>query len=245
MRKKLKSKKVLKKRSKLPKFWIFSIISTVFVLGLVSVLTIFNNSSAPLCANSISCINDLSGKFDESAKEGVFLGQKISVPKTIVKDDTASPVLGQTTGEKRIEIDLSSQRLFAYQGDQLVYTFLVSTGKWGRTPTGTFNIWVKLRATRMTGGNPAIGTYYNLPNVQYTMYFYNAEIPKSRGYGLHGAYWHNNFGHPMSHGCINMRTEEAKLIYDWADPPTNGYTTNATIDNPGTKIVIYGQAPNE
>ena len=187
----------------------------------------------------------MSGKFDESETEGFFLGQKISVPKTLARDDVSSPVLGQTTGEKRIEIDLTSQRLFAYQDNQLIYTFLVSTGKWGKTPTGTFNIWVKLRATRMVGGNPAIGTYYNLPNVQYTMYFYNDQTPKSRGYGVHGAYWHNNFGHPMSHGCINMRTEEAKLIYDWADPPTDGYTTRATSDNPGTRIVIYGQAPNE
>lgn len=245
MRKKHKSKKTLRKRLKISKFWIFSIISAVFVLGFVTVLTLINNSNYSLCANSISCINDLSGKFDESATEGVFLGQKIYVPKTIAKEEIKSPVLGQTTGEKRIEIDLSSQRLFAYQGDQLVYTFLVSTGKWGRTPTGTFNVWIKLRATRMTGGNSAIGTYYNLPNVPYTMYFYNDEIPKTRGYGIHGTYWHNNFGHPMSHGCINMRTEEAKLIYDWADPPTNGYTTNTTLDNPGTKIVIYGQAPDE
>jgi lipoprotein-anchoring transpeptidase ErfK/SrfK len=54
------------------------------------------------------------------------------------------------------------------------------------------------------------GPGYDLHNVPYTMYFY-------KGYGLHGTYWHNNFGTPMSHGCVNMPTEEAKWAYYWAD----------------------------
>lgn len=97
----------------------------------------------------------------------------------------------------------------------------------------------------MEGGNKAWGTYYNLPNVPYTMYFYNNEVPKTRGYGIHGAYWHNNFGHPMSHRCVNMKPEESEKLYFWADPSVKGNTTYADKDNPGTKIVIYGTAPNE
>jgi lipoprotein-anchoring transpeptidase ErfK/SrfK len=58
------------------------------------------------------------------------------------------------------------------------------------------------------------GPGYDLPNVQWVMYFY-------RDYSLHGAYWHNNFGQPMSHGCVNMRNEDAKWLYDWAPEGTS------------------------
>ena len=95
----------------------------------------------------------------------------------------------------------------------------------------------------MKGGNKLLGTYYDLPNVPSTMYFYNAEVPKSRGYGIHGAYWHNNFGHPMSHGCVNMRTVDAEKLYHWVSPDAKGNVTLATNEDPGTTITIYGKAP--
>jgi lipoprotein-anchoring transpeptidase ErfK/SrfK len=133
----------------------------------------------------------------------------------------------------------------AYDGDKLVYNFPVSTGKWHHTPTGNFNIWIKLRYTRMKGGNKALGTFYDLPNVPYTMYFYNSEYPKTDGYGIHGAYWHNNFGHPMSHGCINMAEADVAQLYAWADPATVGNTTYASAESPGTPVIIYGTTPNE
>lgn len=158
----------------------------------------------------------------------------------------ATQVLGDSDGaEKRIEVDLTNQRLYAYEGNQQVYNFLISSGKWGRTPTGTFHIWIKLRATKMEGGNKALNTYYYLPNVPYTMFFANEDIPRWRGFGIHGTYWHENFGHPMSHGCINMKTEEAELIYYWAQPnlPDGKKSVSATEENPGTPVIIYGEAP--
>lgn len=75
----------------------------------------------------------------------------------------------------------------------------------------------------MVGGTVGTSDYYNLPGVPYTMYFYN-------GYALHGTYWHNNFGHPMSHGCVNLPTGAARLIYNWID-----YST---------PITIYGSTPS-
>jgi lipoprotein-anchoring transpeptidase ErfK/SrfK len=77
------------------------------------------------------------------------------------------------------------------------------------------------------------------------MYFYNDENSKTAGYSLHGAYWHNNFGHPMSHGCVNISVENAGKLYYWANPPTTSNTTYATNENPGTLVTIYGQAPAE
>ena len=98
----------------------------------------------------------------------------------------------------------SQQRTYAYENGKLLHAVTVSTGLPGTpTVTGTYNIYVKYDAQLMTGPG------YYLPNVPYVMYFY-------RGYGLHGTYWHNNFGHPMSHGCVNLPTDEARWFYDWA-----------------------------
>ncbi len=110
--------------------------------------------------------------------------------------------------EPWIDVNLSEQMVYAYVGRQLVNSFLVSTGTW-RTPTvtGQYRIYVKYRYTDMAGPG------YYLPNVPYTMYFY-------KGYGLHGTYWHNNFGTPMSHGCINLRTEDAEWLFNFASVGT-------------------------
>jgi len=185
----------------------------------------------------------VTSSYNPNALFGEFHGKKADVPLITrisnILPSTNTDVLSsksQQNKEKRIEIDLSKQKLYAYSGGKKVYSFLVSTGKWGRTPTGEFKIWTKLEYTLMMGGSKALNTYYYLPNVPYTMYFYNGEVPKSRGYGIHGAYWHNNFGHPMSHGCVNMKIEDAQKLYDWASAEGNG--------NSGTKIVIYGTAPN-
>lgn len=107
--------------------------------------------------------------------------------------------------ERWIDVDLSSQTLAAYEGKDEVNSFLVSTGVSSHpTVTGQFHIYVKYRYTDMSGPG------YYLPDVPYTMYFHD-------GYGLHGTYWHHNFGTPMSHGCVNLATEDAAWLYDWAD----------------------------
>ncbi len=232
---------VAKKKIKKSRTFVYWLLGISAVL--LGVFFIKENILTKSCANSISCIQDLTGKFDPNSKEGEFMGKKVSIPTQIAMGSEQLTVLGDSTSDKHIYIDLSAQRLYAKEGDKIIHEFLISSGKWGRTPTGDFMTWIKLRSTRMKGGNQALGTYYNLPNVPYTMYFYNDEIPKSRGYGIHGAYWHNNFGHPMSHGCINMKPEEAGVLYEWANPPSSGNTTYVDDDHPGTPITIYGTAP--
>ncbi|MCX6025019.1 MAG: L,D-transpeptidase [Chloroflexi bacterium] len=113
-----------------------------------------------------------------------------------------------TGGVRWIDVDLSSQRVFAYEGDTILRTFIVSTGTAAHpTVVGRFRIYVKYRYDDMAGPG------YYLPNVPYTMYFY-------QGYSLHGTYWHHNFGHPMSHGCVNMRTSDAGWLFDFASVGT-------------------------
>ena len=176
---------------------------------------------------------------------GEFHGTIVTPPAPIA---AVREVLGISTEEKRIEVDLSRQKVFAFEGNRLAHEFLVSTGKWGRTPTGEFTIWTKVRSQLMQGGKKELHTYYYLPNVPWVMFFYNGDVPKMRGFSFHGTYWHTNFGHPMSHGCINMRIEDAKTLYDWATPVVSdpkAWSTPATAENPGTRVVIYGTTPQE
>jgi len=190
----------------------------------------------------------LTGEFNYQETQGLFHERVVALPDYLAYDlQTPSQVLGLSTNNKRIEVDLTNQKLYAVENDSRVMEFLISSGKWGRTPTGEFKIWMKLVSTKMSGGSKALHTYYYITNVPYTMYFYNAEIPKSRGYGIHGAYWHDNFGHPMSHGCINMRPDDAKTLFYWADPPLpeGKRMMNVTDEMVSTPIVIYGTAPAE
>lgn len=107
-----------------------------------------------------------------------------------------------------IDVDLSAQRVTAYDGSEPVMEFIVSTGTSAHpTVTGQFRIYIKLRSTPMSGPG------YYLPGVPFTMYFY-------KGYALHGTYWHSNFGVPMSHGCVNFRTSDAEWLFNWAEVGT-------------------------
>lgn len=229
-------RKALKKSKKWPLYLLLFL--AVLVLGL---LIIYWSITRPFCANSLSCKESFGLRIENNAS-GVFGGQKIAAPNIDLQKEKTLAVLGEEvgSGEKHIYVDLTNQTLKAYDGDTLYMEAAISSGKWRATPTGEFTIWTKLRATRMSGGEGA--DYYDLPNVPYVMFFSGKNAPAGAGFGLHGAYWHNNFGHPMSHGCVNMRPIDAKKLYDWVGPVTLGNTTNATEANPGTKITIYGQA---
>jgi hypothetical protein len=130
--------------------------------------------------------------------------------------------------EKRLEVSLLNQTLTAYEGDQVVLHTRVSTGMPGgwleaeeidddwidpETPKGQFHIQVKTPSRHMGNGqitdNPDA---YELPGVPWVSFFYKT------GVAFHGTYWHNNFGHKMSHGCVNMRTDEDKWLYRWTMP---------------------------
>ena len=132
--------------------------------------------------------------------------------------------------EKSIVVSLLNQTLTAYEGDQVVLQTQVSTGlpselldsgedesdeDWvdPETPSGQFHIQVKTPSRHMGDGlitdNPDA---YELPGVPWVSFFYKT------GVAFHGTYWHNNFGRKMSHGCVNMRTEEAKWLYCWSMP---------------------------
>ena len=133
-------------------------------------------------------------------------------------------VYGGSVGEARVRrrpssigadelwvgVNLVEQTLVAYEGDRPVYAALVATGLPG-TPTvaGVFRTWWRLDWRKMSGGSPASRGYYYLEAVPWTCYFYS-------GYALHGAYWHDGFGRPRSHGCVNLSLYDSWWIYEWS-----------------------------
>lgn len=119
-----------------------------------------------------------------------------------------APVI--TTLFRRIEVNLSEQRAYLFENEQVVQSWYISSGKDGfNSSTGDFRIQAKLASQNM--GNPDLtkAPYYYTQNVPWVMYYNGDEA-------LHGAYWHNNFGNQMSHGCINMPVDAAAFAYTWA-----------------------------
>jgi len=117
------------------------------------------------------------------------------------------PAPGAVTGSGGthwIDVDLTNQIVTAYEGKDIVNSFLVSTGATPRlTVTGNYHVYERHFKGNMWGPG------YFLPDVPYIMYFF-------KGYALHGTYWHSNFGTPMSHGCVNLSIPDAEWLYNWS-----------------------------
>lgn len=195
-----------------------------------------------------------SGEWLENAGQAIFDNQSVN---SISKEGTQSilskvkesqtQVLGLHTAsdgsEKWIEIDLSYLKLFAWEGNRKVYEFSISTGRPGyETPTGEFRVWRKVLSQTYKGGSNARGDYYYLPNVPFSLFFGGGSVPNWKGYAIHGAYWHNDFGiKNRSSGCVNVKPEEAGLLYNWAGPamPEGVSALNTTSDNQGIRVVIH------
>ncbi len=148
-------------------------------------------------------------------------------------------------GEKWIDVDLTRQMLVAYEGNVPVFGTLVSSGKRNPvdkdkdhpTPTGMFSIREKHVTTTMDGDVAADGPY-SIEDVPWVMYFQGS-------FALHGAFWHNGFGGPRSHGCVNLAPEDARALFRWSEPtlPEGWHGVFATDVKPGTRIVIHEDEP--
>lgn len=136
----------------------------------------------------------------------------VAEPTAEVSDPTAVPDAVDDSlfpnDERWIDVNLSQQQIYAYEGDVLVNSFIVSTGLPGTpTVTGEYRIYVKVPLQDMSGPG------YHLRDVPWVMFFYE-------DYGFHGTYWHNNFGTPMSRGCVNLSVDDAAWLYNWASVGT-------------------------
>ena len=151
------------------------------------------------------------------------------IPTGLWNKDREESTQGAQRQGKWIEIDISEQTLRALEDDSLVMEVKVSTGpKHAPTVQGTYRVLGKYCTIDMSGPG------YYVSAVPYAMFFHD-------GYAIHGAYWHNKFGQPAGHGCVNMRPEEAKRLFEWIDPqlPQGVHSVRSTNTNPGTPIVIH------
>ena len=155
----------------------------------------------------------------------------------LVPDAELRPISPEVPSEeKRVEVDLASQSLMAYEGEKIVFMSRISSGvrlpEGGfATPKGYYRTYRKRPCRHMANPANAYGSGFDLPGVPWVSYF------TSDGVAFHGAYWHNDFGVPHSHGCINMTPLTAKWLYRWtppAVPPENYYFA----DPDGTRVII-------
>jgi len=137
-------------------------------------------------------------------------------------------------------VDTNSQTLVAYIGPRPVYATLASTGR-GKpgseqaTPLGLHRLWVKLRRSDMDNlENSDTQTPYDVEAVPYVMFF-------ERGYGIHGTYWHDRFGVPKSHGCVNVSVSDARWLFEFSSPhlPVGWSAAFPTARERGTLVRVH------
>lgn len=135
-------------------------------------------------------------------------------------------------GERWIDVNIAEQTLAAYEGDQLVFATLISSGD-ERFPTvsGVFRIWMKVGMGKMSGGDGDDDRYY-VEDVPWNQYFY-------RSYALHAAYWHDYFGLANSHGCVNLSPRDALWLFQWTSPTPRTNWQSASQSDPGTWVWVH------
>ena len=174
-----------------------------------------------------------------------------SPPEWMAARELAHPALSPqpaelAPGERRwIDVDLATQTLVAYDGTRPVYATLVSTGRGARgsgndTPPGVHRIWVKILYSTMDNvERDDIDKHYSMEDVPYVQFF-------DKAVGLHGTYWHRDFGHVKSHGCVNLAPLDARWLFGWTSPslPAGWQAAYPTALEPGTLIRVRSASGN-
>jgi hypothetical protein len=149
-----------------------------------------------------------------------------------------APPAGAAADERWFDIDLDEQVLVAYEGTRPVYATLVSTGKWKhRTPASITRVASKLQTANMVSEKREL---YSVADVPWTMYY-------DRDFALHTSYWHDGFGEPRSHGCVNLAPRDARALYHWSSPdvPPGWTAVYGDADNPGSLVRVRSRAEPE
>ena len=135
--------------------------------------------------------------------------------------------------DKLIVVDTETQMVTAFEGDTMVFSNRCSSGAKGtETPMGEFRTYHKGPAVHMTNQGDALENIYNLPGVPWCSFFTGA------GHAFHGTYWHNDYGRPRSHGCVNLTSEEAKFLYRWTLPNVPPEADYVHLPGEGTRVQV-------
>ncbi|MBX7194143.1 MAG: L,D-transpeptidase family protein [Sandaracinaceae bacterium] len=161
--------------------------------------------------------------------------------RDVIRTSSEAPPTELTEGERWIDVDLTSQTLVAYEGARPVFATLVSSGRSGpghETPVGVHRIWVKLAEDTMDDlDRTDQESNYAIEAVPWVQYF-------AEGVGLHAAFWHDDFGHPRSHGCVNLSPRDARRLFAWTTPELPpGWDAILTVEGQlGTIVRVRGRA---
>lgn len=174
------------------------------------------------------------GKLHYETKDGFWIDDRHAGRVDPAKK---MPAWGKN-GEKWIDVNITKQVLVAYEGTNAVYATLVSSGEAGlgdpetskSTKRGIFRIHTKY--VSITMDSDIVGEEFELRDVPYVQYFEN-------GYALHGAYWHDGFGRPKSHGCINLSPEDARRLFFWTEPQVPAGWHGAARSLTGTVVFVH------
>jgi hypothetical protein len=177
------------------------------------------------------------GKMLYRVNERYGYGDMFWVPAEALRpltDEEVTPIDPQVE-DKQVIVDLVHQSLSCMEGSTEVYYCRISSGskvdsegnavdEWA-TPVGPHPIWRKVVSLHMSGGTTGGG--YDLPGIGYTTLF------AGNGVAIHSTFWHNNFGEPMSHGCVNARPEDARWVFRWTTPSVSLDPGDVTVGMPG------------
>jgi hypothetical protein len=162
---------------------------------------------------AVEATQDAKGEWWYRLQEGIAYSPGPYVPAWTVRylSDGEVSSLAPDRSDKRIEIDIARQVLTCFEGDTPVFSTRTASGLSGTiTPKGEYHVIRKNFTSYMIGGEGA--GYYNLPGVAFPSYF------TWSGIAVHGTYWHNDFGRPKSHGCVNVSNEAALFVFRWTTP---------------------------
>jgi len=180
----------------------------------------------------------LTGKASGALRE-TTQGAWLAADDLRIADHRDDPVGFAAEGKKWIDISIKKQMLVAYEGRRAVYATLVSTGRGGMGDPETTHATVRgvfyIHAKHVSGtmdGDPGVDSY-DLRDVPYIQYFHE-------GYALHGAFWHDDFGKPRSHGCINLAPADAAWLFEWTDPVVPAEWHGAVNPEGGTLVYVHG-----
>jgi lipoprotein-anchoring transpeptidase ErfK/SrfK len=183
---------------------------------------------------AIAAVQDATGEWWYRLQEGIAYSPGPYVPAWSMRHVNPESVSALSAGvaDKRIEVNIKNQVLTCFEGDTPVFSTCTATGLPGtRTPPGEYTVILKRFTAYMIGGEGA--GYYNLPGIPFPTYF------TASGIAVHGAYWHNDYGRPKSHGCVNVPADAARFVFRWTEPNLPYDTASLSVKRgAGTKVIV-------
>jgi lipoprotein-anchoring transpeptidase ErfK/SrfK len=169
--------------------------------------------------------------YDKEYKKSFYVP---SYNMRLIPDDELTQLSPEVPDEEKlIHVDIDTQMVTAFEGDKMVLSVRCASGQRGTdTPKGEWRTYHKGPSIHMTNFGDAVANIYNLPGVPWCSFFTGS------GHAFHGTYWHNDYGHPRSNGCVNLPSSVSKWLYRWTSPVVPANVDYLHVPGQGTRVVI-------